>query len=330
MNKHLLEIENLQISFFTSNGEVKAVNNISYNLRHGEVMGIVGESGSGKSVSVYSILGLLQNNCRIIGGKIKFNGENILEYTDKKMQDLRGNKISMIFQNPMSCLNPVFTIGYQLIETLQCHRKTANEEAREQAINLLNLVGIDNPEQRIKQYPHELSGGMLQRVMIAMALLCNPQLLIADEPTTALDVTIQAQILEILKYLKKYNAMSIIFITHNLAVAAEICDKISIMYAGKIVEKGSTNKIFSNPSHPYTIGLLNSMPAIVANKNKKLIPIDGTLINIENTLTGCPFSMRCKSCMKICLTKNPPKMNVDNEHEVYCWNVFKNLRPEEM
>ncbi len=234
----------------------------------------------------------------------------------------------MIFQNPMSSLNPVYTIGYQLIEALKCHKKISRKDAKIQVINSLMLVGIDNPTKRIKQYPNELSGGMLQKVMIAMSLLSNPQLLIADEPTTALDVTIQSQIIELLLKLKKQSAMSIIFITHNLAIAAQICDKISIMYAGKIVETATANQIFYNPAHPYTIGLLQSMPNIEEN-NKKLIPINGSPLDIPDIAAGCPFSIRCKSCMKICLKAVPPKISLNDDHEVSCWHVFNKLNLKE-
>ena len=251
--KTLLEVKDLKVSFFTPAGEVKAVNGISYTLGYNEVMGIVGESGSGKSVEAYSIIGLLQSPGKVVGGTIEFEGENLLEYDEEKMRQFRGNKVSMIFQNPMTCLNPVYTIGNQLVEALLCHDKGyTKEQARKRAIEMLELVGINNAEKRIDQYPHEFSGGMRQRAMIAMALICEPKLLIADEPTTALDVTIQAQILELMKALQKKENTSIIFITHNLGVVAEICDRVSVMYAGHIVEQGPVNDIFYNPQHPYT------------------------------------------------------------------------------
>ena len=246
--KKLLEVKDLKVSFFTPSGEVKAVGGISYDLNYGEVMGIVGESGSGKSVEAYSIMGLLQSPGKVTGGTVLFEGENILDYDKKKMIDFRGNRASMIFQNPMTSLNPVYTVGNQLIEALTAHQKISREDAKKKAMEMLELVGINSVEKRMKQYPHEFSGGMRQRVMIAMGLICSPKLLIADEPTTALDVTIQAQILELMKDLQKKTDMAIIFITHNLGVVAEICDKVSVMYAGHIVEQGSVDEIFYNPN----------------------------------------------------------------------------------
>ncbi|MBQ6866574.1 MAG: ABC transporter ATP-binding protein, partial [Clostridia bacterium] len=278
-NKLLLKVKDLKVSFFTPAGEVKAVDGISYSLGYNEVMGIVGESGSGKSVEAYSIIGLLQNPGRVIGGSIEFEGENLLDYTPEQMRQFRGNKVSMIFQNPMTCLNPVYTIGNQLTEALTCHDKTiSKEDARKKAIEMLELVGINNAEKRMNQYPHEFSGGMRQRAMIAMALICSPKLLIADEPTTALDVTIQAQILELMKDLQRKENTSIIFITHNLGVVADICDRISVMYAGRIVEQGKVNDIFYDPQHPYTRRLLQSIPRLDEEDDERLIPIEGTPI----------------------------------------------------
>ena len=260
----LLEVMDLHVSFFTPAGEVKAVGGISYDLNYDEVMGIVGESGSGKSVEAYSIIGLLQSPGKVVGGSITLEGEDVLAKSKEEMIDLRGNKVAMIFQNPMTCLNPVYTIGNQLIEALKAHdKKVSKQEAAKRAMEMLELVGINNVEKRMKQYPHELSGGMRQRVMIAMGLICHPQLLIADEPTTALDVTIQAQILELMKDLQKKTHMGIIFITHNLGVVAEICDKVSVMYAGKMVEQGPVDDIFYKPGHSYTMGLLRSMPELM-------------------------------------------------------------------
>lgn len=318
-DKTLLEVKDLKVSFFTPAGEVKAVNGVSYDLKYGEVMGIVGESGSGKSVEAYSIIGLLQSPGKVIGGEILFEGENVLEYDKKKMQEFRGNEVSMIFQNPMTCLNPVYTIGNQLTEAVLCHQKVIKKEAWEKAVEMLTLVGINNPEKRMKQYPHELSGGMRQRVMIAMGLICDPKLLIADEPTTALDVTIQAQILELMKDIQAKTHMAIIFITHNLGVVAEICDRVSVMYAGKIVEQGDVNDIFYNPSHPYTIGLLKSMPRVDATDYERLIPIEGTPVDMLNPPEGCGFCSRCENCMKICLRKEPPTVDLGNGHFSKCW-----------
>lgn len=315
----LLEVKDLKISFFTPAGEVKAVGGISYNLNYGEVMGIVGESGSGKSVEAYSIIGLLQNPGKVVGGSILFDGENILDYKEKQMQDFRGNEVSMIFQNPMTCLNPVYTVGNQLIEAVRCHKNITKNQAREKAIEMLRLVGINNPEKRMLQYPHEFSGGMRQRVMIAMGLICDPKLLIADEPTTALDVTIQAQILELMKKIQEKTQMAIIFITHNLGVVAEICDKVSVMYAGKIVEQGNVDDIFYNPKHPYTLGLLRSMPRVDADAHQRLIPIKGTPVDMLNPPMGCPFAPRCEHCMKICLRREPPKIELSEGHMAACW-----------
>lgn len=303
----LLEVKDLKVSFFTPAGEVKAVGGISYDLNYGEVMGIVGESGSGKSVEAYSIMGLLQSPGKVIGGSITFEGEDVLSKSKEEMTDFRGKKVSMIFQNPMTCLNPVYTVGNQLVEALRAHNKDISvSDAKKRAMEMLELVGINNVEKRMKQYPHEFSGGMRQRVMIAMGLICHPQLLIADEPTTALDVTIQAQILELMKELQKKTHMGIIFITHNLGVVAEICDKVSVMYAGKIVEQGKVNDIFYSPSHPYTNGLLRSMPRVDAEEYERLIPIDGTPVDMLNPPEGCPFAPRCEHCMQICLRKMPP------------------------
>ena len=322
--KTLLEVKDLRVSFFTPAGEVKAVNGISYTLGYNEVMGIVGESGSGKSVEAYSIIGLLQSPGKVIGGSIRFEGEDVLAFDDEQMRQFRGNKISMIFQNPMTCLNPVYTIGNQLMEALLCHKKAASKaEARARAIEMLELVGINNAEKRVDQYPHEFSGGMRQRAMIAMALICEPKLLIADEPTTALDVTIQAQILELMKSLQKKENTSIIFITHNLGVVAEICDRVSVMYAGHIVEQGPVNDIFYQPQHPYTQGLLASTPRLDEDGRERLIPIEGTPIDLLNPPKGCNFGPRCKHCMKICLREKPPFSEVGEGHISACWLHLK-------
>ena len=316
----LLEVKDLRVSFFTPAGEVKAVGGISYDLNDGEVMGIVGESGSGKSVEAYSIIGLLQSPGKVVGGSILFEGENVLEFSEQRMRNFRGNEVSMIFQNPMTCLNPVYTIGNQLIEALRCHNEeVTHKEAYDRAREMLELVGIHDSARRMKQYPHELSGGMRQRVMIAMGLICSPKLLIADEPTTALDVTIQAQILELMKDIRQITGMAIIFITHILGVVADICDKISVMFAGKIVEQGSVDEIFYNPSHPYTKGLLRSMPRVDAEQYERLIPIEGTPVDMLNPPEGCPFGPRCEHCMKVCLKHNPPNISISDGHTAACW-----------
>ena len=328
--KTLLSVRDLKVSFFTPAGEVKAVNGISYDLGYNEVMGIVGESGSGKSVEAYSIIGLLQSPGRVTGGTIEFEGENVLGYTEEQMRQFRGNKVSMIFQNPMTCLNPVYTIGNQLVEALMCHDKGyTKEQARARAIEMLELVGINNAEKRIDQYPHEFSGGMRQRAMIAMALICEPKLLIADEPTTALDVTIQAQILELMKDLQKKKNTSIIFITHNLGVVAEICDRVSVMYAGHIIEQGPVNDIFYHPAHPYTKGLLASTPRLDVETKERLVPIEGTPIDLLNPPKGCNFGPRCKSCMKICLREKPPFTEIGEGHISACWLHLKKQTGEE-
>lgn len=318
-DKKLLEVKDLHVSFFTPVGEVKAVGGISYDLGYNEVMGIVGESGSGKSVEAYSIMGLLQSPGKVTGGEVLFEGRNVLDYSNKEMQNFRGNEISMIFQNPMTCLNPVYTVGDQLIEAVCCHEAIPKEEAKRRSLEMLTLVGINNVEERFSQYPHELSGGMRQRVMIAMGLICHPKLLIADEPTTALDVTIQAQILELMKELQRKTQMSIVFITHNLGVVAEICDRVSVMYAGRIVEQGKVDDIFYNPHHPYTMGLLRSMPNIEETSHEKLVPIDGTPVDMLNPPAGCPFGPRCEFCMNICLRENPPLIQVAEGHRASCW-----------
>ena len=327
-NSKLLEIRDLKVSFYTPAGEVKAVDGISYDLKEHEVMGIVGESGSGKSVEAYSIIGLLQSPGKVIGGSIRFAGEDILAYTPEQMRQFRGNKVSMIFQNPMTCLNPVYTVGDQLMEALTCHnRSVSKKEAWNRAVEMLELVGINNAEKRMRQYPHEFSGGMRQRAMIAMALICSPKLLIADEPTTALDVTIQAQILELMKDIQKKTGMAIIFITHNLGVVAEICDRVSVMYAGHIVEQGNVNDIFYRPAHPYTRGLLRSMPRVDELEHERLIPIEGTPVDLLDPPAGCPFGPRCEHCMKVCLRSAPPVLDLEEDgHTAACWLYVKKMK----
>lgn len=323
--KEVLKIEDLSISFYTPVGEVKAVDSINYTLHENEIMGIVGESGSGKSVESYGIMGLLQEPGKVKSGKILYKGENVLDYDKNKMSDFRGAKCSMIFQNPMTCLNPVYTVGNQLMEALLVHKKCSKDEAYERAVDMLDKVGISNPKRRMKQYPHELSGGMRQRVMIGMGLICEPDILIADEPTTALDVTIQAQILELIKEFQNKSKMSVIFITHNLAVVAQICDKVSVMYAGRIVEQGSVEDIFYNPQHPYTKGLLKSMPRIDSKEQVRLESIKGTPVDMLNPPEGCGFSTRCDHCMNICLKKEPPMVEMGEGHRSKCFLHIKEL-----
>ena len=317
----LLEVEDLHVSFFTPAGEVKAVGGISYDLNYGEVMGIVGESGSGKSQEAYAIMGLLQSPGKVIGGSITFEGEDMLAKTKEEMIAFRGSKVAMIFQNPMTCLNPVYTIGNQLIEALKAHDKeVSKEEAGKRAMEMLELVGINNVEKRMKQYPHELSGGMRQRVMIAMGLICHPQLLIADEPTTALDVTIQAQILELMKELQKDFGMSILFITHDLGTVARMCDRVAVMYLGRIVESATALEIFKNPQHPYTKGLIGSVHKIGTKNQDKLFSIEGTVPLALNLPAGCGFYERCTQRIEgVCNAYDPTLVQVGEDHQVACF-----------
>ena len=322
--KNILEVQNLQTSFFTHVGEVKAVGGVSFQVGVGEAIGIVGESGSGKSVTSLSIMRLLTYPGQIVGGSINFAGKDLVKATEKEMQRIRGNEISMIFQDPMTSLNPVFTIGNQIMEPLMRHQKLSRSEAKAKAIEMLRLVGIPSPEKRAAQYPHEFSGGMRQRVMIAMALSCQPKLLIADEPTTALDVTIQAQILELMKELKEKINTSIILITHDLGVVAEVCSRIIVMYAGIIVEQGTREDIFYNPRHPYTWGLLKSIPHIEAEKKERLIPIDGQPPDLLKPPAGCPFYPRCEHAMEICVEQRPPYTDLSPVHKAACWLLHYN------
>ena len=330
MSEKLLEIKDERLSFFTPAGEVKALNGVSFSMEEGEVLGIVGESGSGKSVTAYSIMGLTAYPGKLVGGTIRFNGHEIEKMTEKDFRKIRGNEVSIIFQDPMTSLNPVYTIGNQIVEVILLHTNKTKKEAYERAKELLELVGINEPTKRLKQYPHELSGGMRQRVMIAIALACEPKLLIADEPTTALDVTIQAQILELMQELRKKLGMSIIMITHDLGVVASMCEKIAVMYAGHIVEYGTADEIFYNPSHEYTKGLIKSIPKLNAEKIERLVPIEGQPVDLLNPPAGCPFAPRCSECMKICLNKMPPKTELSDTHYSYCWLLQKEtLKGEE-
>ena len=362
MAEHLLEIENLHTSFNIPSGEVRSVNGISFNVDKNEVLGIVGESGSGKSVTAYSIMQILEKPGRVVAGSIKFKGQDILNIPHKQMQRIRGEKISIIFQDSMISLNPVWSIGNQLKECLKSHPnipaykvlrdkvtylkklvkesdgknielkeqlKVAQKEYRDfphkRCLEMLQLVGINEPEKRLKQYPFEFSGGMLQRVMIAMALICEPELIIADEPTTALDVTIQAQILELLVSIQKKMGMGIIIITHDLGVVAQICDKINVMYAGRIVESGTCDDIFYNPKHEYTKGLINSIPKMQKRTGEKLKPIPGNPVDVFRLPSGCSFAPRCEKCMKVCLEKYPRFLDVSSEHKTACFNFLKEL-----
>jgi len=323
LSEKLLEIKDERLSFFTPAGEVKALNGVSFSMEEGEVLGIVGESGSGKSVTAYSVMGLTAHPGKLIGGTINFNGHQIDKMSEKEMRKIRGNEVSIIFQDPMTSLNPVYTIGNQITEVICLHTGKSKKEAHDRAKELLELVGINEPAKRLKQYPHELSGGMRQRVMIAIALACEPKLLIADEPTTALDVTIQAQILELMQELRKKLGMSIIMITHDLGVVASMCERIAVMYAGHIVEYGTADEIFYEPKHEYTKGLIRSIPKLNVQETERLIPIEGQPVDLLNPPAGCPFAPRCANCMKICLREMPPKTELSDTHYSQCWLLQK-------
>lgn len=319
MTEKLIEINNLKTCFFSRNGEVPAVDGVSFYINKGETLGLVGESGSGKSITSLSIMRLIPSPPgKIVSGEILFEGIDLLKKTENEMRSIRGNKISMIFQEPMTALNPVLTVGYQICEAICLHQKVSKKEAFEKAVELLKLVGISLPEKRINEYPHQLSGGMRQRVMIAMALSCHPQLLIADEPTTALDVTIQAQILDIMKDLKEKLGMSILMITHDLGVIAEVADRVIVMYAGKIVESAPVNQIFGSPQHPYTQGLLHSIPRVDGNRGR-LHVIKGAVPRPSDLPTGCRFHPRCEFAQDICTKFEPKTEKIGEDRYVSCW-----------
>ena len=318
----LLEINDLRTSFFTDAGEVKAVNGISFQLDHGKVLGIVGESGSGKSVTAYSIMQILASTGKIVGGSIKLDGQELVNSGEKVMRKVRGNKVSIIFQDPMTSLNPTHTIGHQIMESILLHTGRNKKQAYERAVEMLRLVNINEPEKRMKQYPHELSGGMRQRVVIAMALACEPDILIADEPTTALDVTIQAQILDLMASLQKELGMAIIMITHDLGVVAQMCDEVIVMYAGSICEQGTADEIFYNPRHEYTKGLMRSIPT-TGTFGHRLSPIAGTPIDLLNMPEGCPFAPRCDAAMKVCIKHKAERMILNDYHYAACWMNVK-------
>ena len=324
----MLEVQDLHTSFFTPAGEVRAVNGVSFFLDHGKVLGIVGESGSGKSVTAYSVMQILEKTGKIVSGSIKFNGQELVGSGERVMKTVRGNKISIIFQDPMTSLNPTYTIGHQLMEAILLHTNRNKKQAYDRAVEMLRLVNVNEPEKRMKQYPYEFSGGMRQRVMIAMALACEPDILIADEPTTALDVTIQAQILELMQSLQKELGMAIILITHDLGVVAQMCDEVIVMYAGSICEQGTADEIFYNPKHEYTKGLMRSIPS-VDNDGCHLEPISGTPIDLLNMPKGCPFAPRCDAAMKICMRERCRRMTINDSHLASCWVNVKQAQENE-
>lgn len=319
MEKELLKVNKLKTTFNTSEGKITAVNDVSFKVYEGKILGIVGESGCGKSVTSMSIMRLLDDSIsKIEEGEVIFEGTDILKLSEKEMRSIRGNKLAMIFQEPMTSLNPVFTIGQQIGEAIKIHQKIKGKENKQKSIEMLKLVGISMPEKIINEYPHQLSGGMRQRVMIAMALSCNPKLIIADEPTTALDVTIQAQVLELMKKLSEELKTSIILITHDLGVIAEMADDVIVMYAGRIVEECTVQDIFENSKHPYTKGLLYSRTENV-RKGERLHNIPGMVPNLKDMIAGCSFNPRCEKCMDICKEKMPELIEVENRHKVRCW-----------
>ncbi|WP_462413190.1 ABC transporter ATP-binding protein [Neobacillus sp. Marseille-QA0830] len=321
MGDHLLEVNNLKTHFQTERGKVTAVDGISFHVDRGEVLAIVGESGCGKSVTAQSILRLFEENgVTTYDGEINFEGKNLLNVSGSEMRKIRGNDISMIFQDPLSSLNPVFTIGDQIMEPIMLHQKLSKKEAHQRAIEMLKLIGIPAPEQRIHEYPHQISGGMRQRVMIAIALACQPKLLIADEPTTALDVTIQSQILELIDSLRQKLDMGIMLITHDLGVVAQHCTRVAVMYLGEVVEEGDVDSLFENPLHPYTQGLINSIPQLTGDRNQKLSIIKGMVPSLNDIPKGCRFAPRCPYASAKCMSEKPELETLDNHKRIMCWN----------
>ncbi len=322
MGERILDIKNLKTYFDVEGGTVRAVDGVSIHVERGECLGVVGESGSGKSVTQITVMGLIpQPPGRIAGGEILFDGEDLLKKSNDEMRRLRGNRISMIWQDPMTSLNPFLRVSRQLIEPLQTHRNMSKEEARKVAIEMLEKVGIPGPAERFDQYPHQFSGGMRQRVMIAMALLCQPELLIADEPTTALDVTIQAQILELIKDLRTDFGTSVVVITHDLGVVAGMADRIVVMYAGRVMEEATSTELFGRPSHPYTVGLLKSVPRLDRGRSERLIPIEGRTPDVSKPIPGCPFAPRCRWAIDKCHSEIPPGVNLSDSHVSHCWRA---------
>ncbi len=323
----LLEVRNLKTQFFTQDGVVHAVNGISYYVNSGETVAIVGESGSGKSVGVMSLIRLIpQPPGKIVDGEVMFDGQDLLKLSEDELRDVRGNRIAMIFQDPMTSLNPVLTIGRQITEALELHLNMNKEQARKRAVQLLEMVGIPGADSRLDDYPHQFSGGMRQRVMIAMGLSCDPQLLIADEPTTALDVTIQAQIVDLTRRLQDELGMAIIWITHDLGVVAGMADRVIVMYSGFIVEEGNVNDLYGRPRHPYTLGLLRSIPRLDLGRQKRLIPIDGLPPDLLEPPTHCPFAPRCSFVQDKCWQENPPLVEVTPGHKAACWVDISNVQ----
>ena len=324
-----LQVSHLQTSFMTKAGEVKAVNDVSFSVHPGQVLGLVGEAGSGKTVTGFSIMGLLDHPGRIIGGEIQFQGENLVGATKKRWQQLRGSQIAMVFQDPMMTLNPVLRIDTQMIEAIRAHESVSRKEARQRARDALGQVGIPSPDERLKAYPHQFSGGMRQRVMIAIALSCDPKVLIADEPTTALDVTIQAQILDLVKRLRKELGMAIVWVTHDLGVVASLADRVMVMYSGFIVERANVEQLYGEPKHPYTMALLATLPEVEGERATRLESIEGQPPDQLRAPTSCPFAPRCSYAFDRCSQENPLLQSVSSQHEVACWWDVQENRPRD-